>query len=208
MPMKTESKIKADKLHRTENQPYPISITVLNKNISSNTFRIMDDENISIINANDDDIKYLNTAESMDGISGYCIPNSYNIDLIIEEDAPHSSTALSSDLIDTNKLICRLCANYFPSNEHLRYIFDNTQLVENIQKILPNMVGNRFCTNIFKTIIINTCTFFFKVYSNDGLPQSICTTCVDRLNICVESLDSFKQAQDQIRATFIGNVQQ
>lgn len=46
----------------------------------------------------------------------------------------------------------------------------------------------------------------FQISADDGMPHSVCNTCIDRVNYCVESLDIFRAAQERNRANFIDSV--
>ncbi|XP_055321475.1 uncharacterized protein LOC129577826 isoform X2 [Sitodiplosis mosellana] len=73
-------------------------------------------------------------------------------------------------------LLCRLCAKTFSSGEHLKEFSTEPGIYETLDTILPN-----------------------QIKSDDNLSQLACTNCLDKLNTCINIINSFKEAQLQIQ---------
>lgn len=83
------------------------------------------------------------------------------------------------DEISHSFQVCRLCAKTYSSAEHLRNLSSEPGIFDNLNNILPD-----------------------QIKSDDSLPQLACSSCFDKLNICINTINSFKAAQIQLHKTY------
>lgn len=124
--------------------------------------------------------------------------NSFDCDALnhITEEIPHTI------------FNCRLCAKSYTSTEHLTDLSVEPTIYDKLNSILPNQVLISLnISNIRMDIWIwNSLFSFFLVFmqikSDDHLSHQACNNCLEKLNTCIDIINSFKDAQLDLQKNY------